>query len=245
MTSPHSIGALFQCYKNPVNTYRALKSFRFFYPTSTVHLINDGGDPIMEKIAKRFNCIYWYKENIASKRSLIYNDVSAILEMLRRIWQVFHEIEEDHVILLEDDVRILRRHSLPFKYSINGCNFHTSLFDELKVPGKQVYYGGCGGAVFDKNFFLSIPFDKIEKMFLEKPEPHRYPLDMVMTCIALTHDGSVGQHEEFAEIWYGDYQERLRRNMIAFLHAYKNEYGDSFREDELKDIDTITTELNC
>jgi hypothetical protein len=140
-------------------------------------------------------------------------------------------INATHVILLEDDVRILRQHTIPFLYSINGCNQNEFLdpvaVNILKKKGYNgpFYYGGSGGCVIDKVFFESIDFNEIEKLFIEiKDCPSLFASDKLISFITLYFGGTIGKYDEFAETWYSDINFRIHNNSVSFLHQYKNDY---------------------
>ena len=90
-------GAYLQCHKQPLATYKALESFRKFYPTSTIVLLSDNGYDYTE-IAKLFNCIYIFEnENIWLTHKNM-DDGSHIInsnKLIERIIKVFSLIKEE------------------------------------------------------------------------------------------------------------------------------------------------------
>jgi hypothetical protein len=161
----------------------------------------------------------------------MFNSYEECVKFLRNLWNSFDLIKEDYIILLEDDVRIFKTHTAQFKYSINGCNKNENLpecaINILKESGYNgpFYYGGCGGTVLYKNFFKSISFIQVEEL-LSKIINFKeiYASDMLLSLIALYYGGTIGQFDEFAEVWYPDINERYNKQQIAFLHQYKNDY---------------------
>jgi hypothetical protein len=230
VASKQSLAGFYQCHKNPKNFLECMKSFRYYYPDSNVVVVSDGGHNY-ETYCKRQKCDYTYvpkDSNMAAP--LIYSSRDAALGYLRRLWNAFPKMTETHFILLEDDVRVLKRHTAPFQYSINGCNQYMFLPSVMatKLCDKgytgPTFYGGCGGCILDKEFYMSIPFEAVQKLLEETPLTE-FPADQLFSFIALYFGGSIGPYNEFTETLYPDWAKRVAKNEIAFLHQYKKEYG--------------------
>ena len=161
-----SIGAYFQCYKNPRATYETLKSFRNYYPNNTVVLVSDNGYDYTN-MAKYFNCIYIHdKENI----SLIYKDtcsdtfrIEKVNKLINRIHNAINLCIEDYIIILEDDVKFNNNINDTFKYELNGyCpnSFQKRCINELSktytnLDTNKIYnFTGHGGSVYHKNSLI-------------------------------------------------------------------------------------------
>ena len=77
---------------------------------------------------------------------------------LENLYNSFKYIKETHILLLEDDVRVLKKHTLSFSHTINGCNKNerlTGVIEQLlrhRGYNGQLHYGACGGCVLDKRF---------------------------------------------------------------------------------------------
>lgn len=226
-----SLGAYYQCHKNPVSFIRAIKSFKQYYPSNNLVVVNDGGYNYKEFCMNNEIHYNYIKKDTSSTIGLMFKSYDQCIHFLKNLWQSFDTIKEDYILLLEDDVRVLKHHTMPFLYSINGCNYNESLpecaIQLLKNKGYNgpFYYGGCGGTVLDKNFFKAIPFNKVEELldqishFIEM-----YASDLLISLIALYYGGTIGQYDEFAETWYKDINERYQTSKIAFLHQYKKDY---------------------
>ena len=174
-----TIGAYFQCYKNPRATYESLKSFRNYYPDSTVVLLSNNGYDYTN-MAKYFNCIYIHDTNnlpfayeikdnsihmspynklYCNKEQFITNAKSFILRFIN----VFKLFQEEYIILLEDDVHVHNKINSSFIYDLNGwCpnSFQKRCIDKLSEKytnldvNKTYNYSGHGGSVYNKNSFL-------------------------------------------------------------------------------------------
>lgn len=234
--SLQTLGGYFQCYKNPTSFLRAIQSFRTVYPNSTIVVNNDGGHDY--SIFCKNNSIpytYYPKEVIHRPVSstgsvLTFSVLTPIYNFIHRMWLSFPQYKETHLILLEDDVRILRHHTAPFKFTINGLNTRTLLREPLihilenKGYNGTFHYGGCGGCVFDKTFLEQIPFADVDVLLKSLPPLTSYNADELLTCIALYFGGSIGTYPEFIETWYPNSKQLCDEGKIAFLHQYKNDY---------------------
>jgi len=176
-----TIGAYFQCYKNPHATYETLKSFRTFYPNSTVVLVSDNGYDYTN-MAKYFNCIYIHQtENIPytirldtdpiNRSNVSYSTIFCTKEdflqkghnLIKRIVDVFTLFTEDYVIMLEDDICVNNIITDTFKYDLNGycpntfqkrCIFELSKKYNTLDNTKTYVFSGHGGSVYNKNSLL-------------------------------------------------------------------------------------------
>jgi len=227
-----SLGAYYQCHKNAASFIRTIKSFQTHYPNNDIVVVNDGGYDY-EYFCKKNNIKYIYtnKSNTQAD-ALIFSTYESSLFFLENIFNSFKYISHTHIILLEDDVRVLKRHTMPFENTINGCNKNESLhiiIQNILKHEKQYsgpfYYGACGGCVIDKCFFEKIGFDKIRDLLYKiKDFSMLFASDVLLSFIALYFGGTIGEYSEFAEMWYPDIQKRLSNNTVAFLHQYKNDY---------------------
>jgi hypothetical protein len=243
---PQTLGAYYQCHKNAASFIRTVKSFKHFYPESDMVIINDGGYDY-EKFCNDNRIYYNYIEKIDTQsNALLFNSPESCIQFLKHLFTHLEKIKDTHVLLLEDDVRVMKKHTQPFLYSINGCNkftmFPSYAIELLKKRDFHgpFYYGGCGGCVLNKQFFQSIDFKEIEKLiYIIKHEKQMFASDLLLSFITLYFGGTIGQYDEFAETWYSDIDIRINNNSIAFLHQYKTDYeknGVFPTEEEKKEL---------
>ena len=227
-----SLGAYYQCHKNAASFIRTIKSFKKHYPNNNIVVVNDGGYDY-DFFCKNNSINYTYTiKNNTQKDALIFNTYESSILFLKNIFNSFKYISHTHILLLEDDVRVLKPHTLQFNDTINGCNknekLHIVIQDILKRDVQYngpFYYGGCGGCVIDKIFFEMIGFDKVKNLIYKiKDYPELFASDVLISFIALYFGGSIGEYSEFAETWYPDIETKLSNNSVAFLHQYKNDY---------------------
>ena len=226
-----TLGAYYQCHKNAASFIRTIKSFKKYYPQSDLVVVNDGGYNYKE-FCQDNNIHYCYINKTDTKQNaLLFNNYDSCIKFLENLFNSFKYIKESHILLLEDDVRVLRKHNIDFKYSVNGCNKNTKLWGIIEYILKNkgyngpIYYGACGGCVIDKKFFESIDFNEIKTLIYSiKEHVDLFASDILISFIALYFGGSIDEYGEFAETWYNDINTRLKENKIAFLHQYKNDY---------------------
>lgn len=233
-----TLAAYYQCHKRPVCFIQAVMSFRRHYPDATVVVSNDGGDDYMHFCtSNNITYTYYSKSSQEHVTQLIYSELQPVLTYLERMWSSFSRIPESHIVLLEDDVRVVRHHTIPFQHTINGNNTDWSLPPEMVYVLRKkgytgpVHIGGCGGCVFDKTFLMKIPFESIKSVLVSLPPLCTYASDVCLTFIALYFGGSVGPYKEFAETWYSDIIQRVNiDNSVAFLHKYNIQYDTPLSE---------------
>jgi hypothetical protein len=233
-----SLAAYYQCHKRPVCFIQAVMSFRRHYPGATIVVSNDGGDDYSRFCASNnIQYTYYNKSSQEQVSQLIYSELQPVLAYLERLWSSFSCIPESHILLLEDDVRVVRRHTQPFEYTINGNNTDWTLPSEMVEALRKkrytgpVYIGGCGGCVFDKTFLMNIPFESVKSALTSLPPLRTYASDVCLTFIALYFSGSVGSYSEFAETWYKDIIQRVNVDRsVAFLHKYNLQYNAQLTE---------------
>jgi len=222
------IGAYYQSYKNQKSFENTILSFRKWYPAASLIVNSDGGDDFSE-FCSQHGATFTMKQKLKTGRNLVFDSIGAILEFVKRIWDSLHSIHEPYFILLEDDVRILRRHTKPFQYTLNGCNPNEFLPVQMQgILRERGYtgsfqYGACGGTVLHTDFLKKISFEAVEEALYELPKAV-YGSDQVLSYLVLYFGVTIGPYEEFAEMWYADIQLRIDGDIVAFLHQYKKEY---------------------
>jgi hypothetical protein len=238
-----SIGAFYQCYKQPKAFLHTLQSFRKVYPESTVVIMSDGGFNY-RKEAEHFGCIYRsleHQETIAP--GLIFDSGERIVEWMRRLAESARLIAEDYIMLLENDVWVMKP-ATRLNYDLNGINKKTKIGPELTnflktrnthIPPttRNYYYGGCGGTIVKKSFILNHLGD-LEKIRLAVREIHsfsegihiaRYASDYYLSNAILYYGGAIGPYAGFCETFYLSYWLRKRvLGNIETLHQYKELY---------------------
>lgn len=113
-----SIGAFYQCYKQPKALINTLKHFRKNYPDSTVFLVSNNGDDV-ETVSKYFNCHYEHSTESTSDFSVYCKDEDAVKLYMSRIYRAAQIITEEYILLLADDVHVFKPIT-NLNYDLNG-----------------------------------------------------------------------------------------------------------------------------
>jgi hypothetical protein len=161
----HLIGAFFQCYKNPLATYKALESFRKSYPDSPVLLLSDNGYNY-KKMAEYFKCEYVHTTESIPVWIEYENDdqyVSKGIKLVERLVECFQKLDCKYILLLEDDVKV--HNPVPEVFltgdsELYGNTINTISIELLKAclkdypfidVNKSYYYSGHGGSLYNKD----------------------------------------------------------------------------------------------
>lgn len=235
-----TLGAYFQCHKNPYATYKCLESFRKHYPNNTIILLSDNGYDYSE-MAKYFDCIYIHSfESIP----FIYNDMDSRLlhgnKLINRIKESIGLIKEDYFIWLEDDVLINDKITDIFKYDLNGyCpNFVSSFWNINEIykkynfiePNKQYVWSGQGGSVFKKESILQYlsnkpVIDDVLNNWVIYNFTSNICQDFLLSMIIHFNNGTIGYYDGHMDCTY------MNEN-IKVQHQYKYWYNIDLPDDK-------------
>jgi len=180
-----NIGVWYQSGHKLVACYKAIESFRKYYPTEKIDLIEDGSKDY-EVIRETFNVnltqIDQSGQNFKTSGRPIY-DLQTNLMWLKRIYNsaTGYLSDVDYIILFEDDVWCKRKIEIFPTKDLEGANgplYTPELFQYLKtylqIPeaenrghwsnlGSLESYGACGGTIFNRKSFL-IAYDNIKNI---------------------------------------------------------------------------------
>lgn len=257
-----SIGAFYQCYKQPKSLIATLASFRKIYPTSSIHLFCDYGGYDMSHIASHFNCEY---ENIPSKTgngtTLYFLTKEQVMLYLKRLVFSAQNSREDFIMILEDDTRVYSKiRKLKFDWNCIKSDHHYSgkkLTSLLRTRNNSIpkyisnmYFAGCGGAMINRDFLvdnfsdekkIDITIDELSP-YIQKQWNGALPQDAILTALILYFGGTVGAYPGFAEdgaigfteISRWKYKFRPFLGRIDIVHNDKSLYNLPLSEDENK-----------
>jgi len=163
--------AYIQVFTNSERLERCLRSFRDFYPDSSIVMVSDAGDDLVN-ISDDFSCHYFKSDLNTGLSSRGFSEEQA-LEWISRFKRVFTMGDNPYVLYLEDDVLIRGNISDPHPSKILGA-MENPIDDRVVEYFEQKYghsfqcrkYGTCGGSIFHRETFLSI-CDSIENMIKE------------------------------------------------------------------------------
>lgn len=238
-----SIGAYYQCYKQPKAFINCLKSYRRVYPKNTLVIVNDAGDDL-SKAAKYFNVDFWSvnPERSGNGTTNCLTDRDLCNLYIFNFLHAAQKIKQSYFVYLEDDIAIVRTLKLPPTYmdydmignTNNSAKFNDATMNLLKDKTTNRYYGGCGGSLFKTSFWANLNEDLVMKQIDKFKEVNQeFHSDIVLSYICLMNNGTIacGQDlypTEFAEkpVSFGsDY-------CPSILHMYKDLYNQPLTEHE-------------
>lgn len=163
------IGGFFQCYKNPLATYKTLESFRKHYPTSPIVLLSDNGYNY-ENMATHFNCIYIHSNESITFWINYENDeqyFNQTKKLIQRIIDAFKLLNCEYVLFLEDDVKVhnaIPNELLNKKRELYGNNPNTickemmDIFQQTYpfIESRLYHYSGHGGSFYKRDSCIEI-----------------------------------------------------------------------------------------
>ena len=247
-----AIGAFYQCYKRPKAFLEVITSFRKIYPKSKIIIVSDNGNDY-SKIARKFDLDYSSNsERSSNGKQLSFNNRDQMIKWLTRLYDSITKISEGYVIILEDDVYVYKPVS-DLYFDLNGINPYEQIGGKVTkflktrnttIPEntKDFYFGGCGGAIIKRDFFVNNfkpdEFEKISKeleSYIEGRYSNAYFSDYWLTLFILYYGGSIGQYDGFCEKWYRSFPIRKYiLNDISVLHQEKKYYETELTEEESK-----------
>jgi hypothetical protein len=234
-----SIGAYYQCFKQPKAFEHCLLQFRKHYPLEELWIVNDGGDPNLEYISKKFHpSHYEYKERIDTEAITTgFRHKTKIIEWLSRFRKFVLATKCDFILLLEDDVFVMKKTAISdLKYEINGCNygarFNNDMIEKIiqcsnSLVPSPLYYGGCGGCFMKTAFFRRIfeNFAEIESAIdIYSFFCNDFASDKLISYFTWIYGGTIDMYPGFVEKWYSSFPKRLESKTIEVLHQYKDLY---------------------
>jgi hypothetical protein len=241
-----TIGAFYQCFKQPKALINVLRCFRKVYPDSTVVLVSNNGDN-MENIAKFFNCNYVHSLESNSKHSVYFEDGEGVKLYVKRIYEAAQKIKEDYILLLADDVHVWKPIT-NLKYDLNGGEGYwrgrlkrklANLFRKNKITYSKYddmrAYGD--GFIMRKKFILD-HFNDIDaplKEFMPSIKA-KYggllPSDVCINTLTVYFGGSVGPYCGWYEKTRLFYWPRKLLGTIQVSHQEKFFYNKPLDKEE-------------
>ena len=236
-----SIAGYYQCYKQPKAFEHSLQEFRKHYPTSELWIVNDGGDPTLGSISKKYNATHYelLKRIDTNAITTIYTEMSQLIEWFRRLREFIMSTKADFFILLEDDVFVMAPTKISdLKYDINGCNKacrfdyrveHIIRLRNPNVPSAlyELYSGGFGGCFMRISFMKRMleNFDAIiNNINIYSQYSNLFASDIVLSYLVWSYGGTIEMYPGLAETWYEDITQRLASGSVEVLHKYKDLY---------------------
>lgn len=248
-----SVGAFYQCYKQPKSVIASLSSFRKVYPASSVHLFCDNGLDFSH-VAAHFNCKYQYlAERNGNGTTLYFLSKERVMSYIKRLVFAAQNSQEDFIMTLEDDSRVYKKiKNLKFDWNCIKSNHHytgggvTSLLKTRNsfIPSyiSNMYFVGWGGALINRTFLVD-NFSDIERLekalnelapYIQKQWDGALPQDAILTALVLYFGGTTGWYPGFSEVRYWRYKLRPFLGRIDVVHDDKSLYNVPLSEEENK-----------
>jgi hypothetical protein len=234
-----TLGAYFQCHKNPYATYESLRTFRQFYPTEPILLLSDNGYDYTE-MAKHFNCTYLHETTSCRVTLPIRDGYQSTVERLRK---AFSMMSTDYFVLLEDDVITTAKYTQDFKGDIHGnCinKIRASIFNNIPfslVKNEDKYFTGHGGSVYKTSTMNKIlNNDEQLTWLLTNWEAvglgPTVDVDIFLSLLVIVNGGTICHLSEHKDLLTNHITDI---NGVAFLHQVKYFYGKDL-PDNLKHL---------
>jgi hypothetical protein len=232
------IGAYYQAYNKPQCVDFVLANFRKHYPDSDVVLISDGGNDFSE-LAAKYNCMYFYEQNLSGNignkekglSDQYFYDPQILINYVERFKKYILQIKQKYFMVLEDDVAVLNKTDCSeFNSAIYGKNNTESLPYPICKYLKNVdriAYGGCGGCLFNTNFFNKVLSENNYKNDIKKYcslTRERWASDAIISYICYLYGGYIEEWHKHGNMWESDIQKKLLNNEIDVLHDFKKLY---------------------
>lgn len=236
-----SLAGLGYFYNRYIATEKIIQNFRKFYPIETLIFINDNGLPELETIANQNGAVYMpYDENLTTGNDC--DDIEVMIKWIERFFAGLEHITEEYIIILEDDVCILKPVSLNLKYEMNGFNPKALLPENIttylkqfnnKINQDRIHYGGCGGCILKTQFFKDMSKLNWKEELYKYAEMTKRPAKNIQswyfndTCLSFLcwrYGGVVGVNEEWNELYTPDdneLQSHIKNNKTSILHRFR------------------------
>ena len=245
-----TIGAFYQCYRQPKSVIATLASFRRMYPTSSIYLFCDNGEDF-NQVALHFHCKYKYISNrLGNGVTTYFTSKEKLISWLKRLLFVAKNSKEDFLIILEDDVRVYKKIK-KLKFDLNCIKTNHTIGEGATLFLKNrnsfipkyintIYYSGFGGSVISRKFLVS-NFSDGEKLrnaidqlciFAQNRFNGGLPQDACLTMLVLYFGGTIGPYYGFTEVQYWTYKLRSMLGWINIVHNDKSLYNLPLSKDE-------------
>jgi glycosyltransferase involved in cell wall biosynthesis len=218
---PKTIDAFFQCYNQVYAADKAFESYRKCYPTGKVVMLNDGGDPAMEMIAKKYGAEYEYKPNIGICHW------KKPTEWLERFFDAVKRLESDYFVMQEEDVQHRRPvDQTKLVFDICGTNpdakFPAEITEYIQRETGRICtnYSASGGCFFRTEFFKRLA-ETNWRTHIQHVPPQWLWADVAISFVTCLYGGTIGYCSECVELGRPEYD---TYKSPAVVHQYKVHY---------------------
>lgn len=235
----NTISAYIQVYRHKRAVFEALKSFRIFYRTEPVTVVSDNGDDFTD-VCEALDLHYVHSPirsmvGPGEQRANNQSTLDGVYEIQKRIYEHCKLTDTDWVVILEADVRTIRRiRSFPHS-AIGGARlnpYSQELTDHLiKRFGSNenlFVYGAAGGGIFRRQAYIDAYETNHDYSQYLELDP-RIPIyaDIPLTLLFHMNGMNYSVWDEVSEILHEN--SPIVRDS-AFDHGYKYWYDKEWDE---------------
>lgn len=235
------VGAYYQCYKQPVALIASLASFRLLCPSSSLHMVCDGGGDYCKNISQYFNASHFTMnmKRLGNGVSTALQSIDKAAIFMKFFIQAAQRMPEEYFVLLKDDTCMINRLKSTNwwgRFDIIGCNRNRAKLNAATMKLLPVqcrpassYYGGCGGSLFRTRFWANIPIDLSILHAFGVANKQKFHSDILLSFLCLLYGGTIsnGPPQQLVE------SEKAIRDDTFILHQYKNFYNNQPSENNL------------
>lgn len=230
------LGAFHQAYSNKKATENAIKSFRKYHPDSPYFLYSDNGLDFSE-IAEKYSCKYKFCDIRIGYDKCFGFGVEGVFLWLERFYNSCVIMNCDYVIMMEDDILIKNKISLPedcevYGHSTFGNKFNPKYLEYLSKKYNIIFlddwYGSGGGSIFKVITFLenydriiSIFKSELEEAIETKENINMGWVDNFMTLFYLLCGKKQQPNPSLTEVTKNP---NWRNSQYSIVHQYKEYY---------------------
>jgi len=189
----YSIGVFHSTYYNEDAFKFAFTNFRKYFPYDPYVIYSDNGDDFSEYVDEntyylRSDVRYWG----SGPNSLWYDKWELWESYYKRLKDTCEICNTDYIMIMEDDVLITESFNIDSEFDFCGpCSAklsnHTIAFLKSRgVNNKNMFYGLCGGAMFNRKKFL----DNYDEIIKNLKKFHYEYSDNLRDPIAISPDGN-------------------------------------------------------
>jgi hypothetical protein len=229
------LDAYYQCFARVRANAEVLRRFRTFYPAAQISMVNDGGDPVLSMLARKFHAHYAYANRTSMvTHGMYFTSWQKGAAYLKRIIRASETCE--WLLLLEDDVWVLSRIPLQtLRCDVNGAYAELRLPDGLMdvirrysdaAPKARLQYAGNGGSILRCSFFRGLQLanqtDILRALF--EARGGYIASDELLSSFAYVHRGNICTYPSYAEPMFFTFLFGYLTGSISVLHNAKFMY---------------------
>ncbi len=224
-------------YRQPVSATRAAESLWRWHPQSNGFTTVDYGGLVPAYAADPRVTLTQLTSRLSARAAGLFLDEHSVVRFVDQVHLALdNESCQEWLLVLEDDVRVLRPIDAVLDFDLNGVNQSENLPIRVNVELARVGrrprwrgFGGCGGSILKAATLRRRDRQDIKAFLSRTIRRTGRPLgsDEVLSTWVLYCGGRLGGYQGFAETWYPDIAARLSTHAVSVLHQFKDDYHTS------------------